>query len=668
MNQISPYFRKIITTFLLVIIVSSAVLTPIHSATALTPIDDIAGFATGGKPVADWWVRVTSAISAPADAISAAVATKLGIKETITKPLAKILEAIIVQAITMQIVGWIQGGSPNFISNLDQSARQVANEAGGEFLNNLAGVNLCGNLSAFLRVSLRTSGLRARLACTVTDIVENVSDFYQNFAYGGWPAFARIAFQPQNNPYGAYLIALDSKLAFESERQRNFYFKQQTGQGFLGVQVPVKKDCVLISDQNAKVFKDMQAQGPSSKKGSIRQGIEEETLDAGEEGLYTRQKLCTTEYETKTPGKLVSDMLSNAMSAPLNLITNTDEIIGAAVLTITNALLQKLVTSTFSLLDSGSRGSYGDGGFDGGLVAIPVIDLNPTQVGTSAYQMIDENLLKVGQMLKIVDDVIIKTRQDITSVRATGGGGAVSPELQSTLANALDQKNALLSTQLQVLLLKDSLLNSRDIGSFTTQIQEIQYLTLKVNDMAQRFSGFGINPSGGSTPIFISAQAFGNIKQDTLAVLAGSRQDLTSEITILGGSATEIDRISTSTAANLDSVITITVRQTDIPAIVGVSIRAGDMYATSTQNALVIKRKSATLQLNLLQIELGKIAEAQADLQNAVTQTAVQAAVEDATKEIISANQIITQTETLLKDIDALLATITILPPRETGL
>ena len=60
-----------------------------------------------------------------------------------------------------------------FVGNLTQTLRREADLAGGEFLNNLTGINLCGNIGAFLRITLRTPGLSQQLGCSLTDIERN---------------------------------------------------------------------------------------------------------------------------------------------------------------------------------------------------------------------------------------------------------------------------------------------------------------------------------------------------------------------------------------------------------------------------------------------------------------------------------------------------------------
>lgn len=173
-----------------------------------------------------------------------------GLKKWIFEPAARMIIRAVLQATTQQIVSWIQGNSGKnvgYVKNLDEALRREADIAGGEFLNTLTGLNLCGNINAFLQITLRTPGLQQRLTCSVTDIVRNVNSFYQNFQNGGWPAFIRVSLEPQNNPYGAYLIALEAKGEAESRARQRVSEGYRVGQGFEGFKVPVKRNCQILS-------------------------------------------------------------------------------------------------------------------------------------------------------------------------------------------------------------------------------------------------------------------------------------------------------------------------------------------------------------------------------------------------------------------------------------
>lgn len=221
----------------------------------------------------------------------------------------KVIVRTIIRGITNSIIGWIQGDdgrNVGFVGNIEQEFRRQIDIRGGEFLNQIAGINMCGDIGAFLQVSLRTSSsYEQQFACTVTDIVDNVQNFFDDFSQGGWPAFIRITHDHQNNPYGALLLTSDKKIKVEANLAASQWLTLLTGQGFGGVQKKL----------DAKCEKD--------NAGTLR---------------------CQTEKIIKTPGKLVSDMLTHAGLTEARALEVADEI-NEAVAAIATAMINKIIGS-----------------------------------------------------------------------------------------------------------------------------------------------------------------------------------------------------------------------------------------------------------------------------------------------------------------------------------
>lgn len=243
--------------------------------------------------------------------------TSLVQKEYVCDPVFRFVSALLIRSLTDSIIGWIQGSSGDgeevgFVANFEQEFRRQLDARGGELLNQLAGVNLCGNIGAFLQISLRTnSSLRQRLQCTVTDIVQNVEDFFQDFNNGGWPAFIRLSMQPQNNPYGAFLIGLDAKLVAEGAAARALERKLLTNNGYSGVRKSSNGVC-----------------------------------DVGNDGILR----CTLEDITKTPGHLVANMLERTIGSGYDYAYTADE--------ISEAIGDIITTLIFTLINSPNEGIF----------------------------------------------------------------------------------------------------------------------------------------------------------------------------------------------------------------------------------------------------------------------------------------------------------------------
>lgn len=325
------------------------------------------------------------------------------IKESVLDLLARVITKIVIDTITNTIIAWIQGGGGDnvgFVGNLEQEFRRAADIRGGQFLNQLAGVNLCGDIGLSLQITLRTGGgsLSRRLACSVTDIVANVNDFFRDFSRGGWPAFIRISMEPQNNPYGAFWIAVDAKAEAEFGGRKALERNLQYNIGFQGVRK---------TDKRCQTEKIIGAPPPGHDITDIQ--------DNGD-GTYS---YCFTETSVKTPGHLVADVLSKATNNTFDFSDDADEI-NEAIVNIANALISKIISSVadgiFSpgLRDSGDTGG-GDPSefrminmsFPRGAVAIPYRAYLTAAGGKPPYQWsITQGSLPPGIYINNVDSVL----------------------------------------------------------------------------------------------------------------------------------------------------------------------------------------------------------------------------------------------------------------------
>lgn len=107
-------------------------------------------------------------------------------------------------------------GSKGFVANWNSMINKAAQVAGARFLNNLTGVNLCSiTPSIKLKIALLpVPEFATQAECTLDDIVGNIQDFYNDFRTGGWVAW-KESLKPNNNAFGAWLLALDNKMGEE---------------------------------------------------------------------------------------------------------------------------------------------------------------------------------------------------------------------------------------------------------------------------------------------------------------------------------------------------------------------------------------------------------------------------------------------------------------------
>lgn len=243
------------------------------------------------------------------------------IKELVLDPALKIAINLALQVILQSTVAWITGaGGQNvgFVENFERVFSQQVDARAGEFLNHLAGINLCSvSLRQYLTVRFSipfsTSPqryLNPQLSCSLSGIVSNVENFYNSFQNGGWEAFLKVNLQMENNYYGAYMISLQNQHGLLAEASGALDQNTQANQGYKGVQIPIpSKKCEYIPGTG----------GPN----------------------------CYTEWQTKTPGGLVKDSLSKTLvDTGIDQYVSADEI-SEAVNVIVNALIAKLMSSVF---------------------------------------------------------------------------------------------------------------------------------------------------------------------------------------------------------------------------------------------------------------------------------------------------------------------------------
>lgn len=258
---------------------------------------------------------------------------------------------IVLQTITRQIIGWIQGRDSGFVQNIQAETLRTADAETGRLLNQLTGLNLCGNIGAFLKLSIGApeASFRQRMQCSVTGIVGNFQNFYDNFANGGWPAFFQISLEPQNNAYGAFLLAAGVEAERKNGAQINLLQSLAQGNGFTGFKVPREEGCTPVSDTTGQYLQQQLAE--QKKDGSKpNQSIKVTKLDTGD-NVY---ESCDVVYDTKTPGKLFADALPAATFSGLRrteLATQIDQ----GIAQIITALLQRIIQESVG----GGKGLFG---------------------------------------------------------------------------------------------------------------------------------------------------------------------------------------------------------------------------------------------------------------------------------------------------------------------
>jgi len=278
--------------------------------------------------------------------------SKQMLKWAVGKALNTLLHRLLAN-MTNDITNWIQNGEePRFISEgLSDYLWDIADQAGGDFVENYLGLGwMCEPFDMEIKTALLdVPTFEEEVTCTLSDVVDNIDDFYNDFSKGGWAGWIELT-KPQNNFYGAFLLAEKKKIEEIEKAKAEAEADALMGRGALSM-----KDCKWYD-----------------KNGNL---MEEQTDVRGQPAMpqtcidNTELRPCTYKCETLTPSSLVDE---TAKKASTNYMDQLNAQIAAAtekagpfqvyVQAIVNALINRVMTEGVGLLRAGTeddpRGSF----------------------------------------------------------------------------------------------------------------------------------------------------------------------------------------------------------------------------------------------------------------------------------------------------------------------
>lgn len=339
-----------LTTSAIIFSLVFSVLTPARIAYADQSFADAASGALG--------CAAAALILSLLDSAGFAVPTsdvKQGPKELALDCAAWVLNNIVLEQMTADIVGWINSGfdgNPAFVDNPTKFLGDIANEVTGAFIED-AGLEelLCGPFSIQIRLSLLTQpSFRDRARCTLEDVVENIDDFIEgDFEQGGWVGWFNLTQTSANNPYGAYFELhgeLGRRIAERLGKEEDYL---KFGGGF-----KTQEECIRWEEYDGPPNPNA---GPDELRG---------------ECLETR---------AVTPGSLIENQLNVAVGSPRRRLEVADEM-NEVLSALFSTLLQELIS------DEGLRGiDSGDIQGSGEVDIGPILDAIADGGGGSGFNM-----------------------------------------------------------------------------------------------------------------------------------------------------------------------------------------------------------------------------------------------------------------------------------------
>ncbi|OGZ37244.1 MAG: hypothetical protein A3D38_01780 [Candidatus Portnoybacteria bacterium RIFCSPHIGHO2_02_FULL_40_23] len=267
--------------------------------------------------------------------------------------LLAILKKKILDMLTNEIVMWIQGGGeqgPKFITNWWDFLGLAANEAEHKFSRQLSASEACAPFKSILIKSFAPSGeynglsgfvgkldngFNQRIKCTFEEQAgTSFENFFKDFRYGGWDGWISIT-EPQNNFYGAYLLAMDEKLGLMNKAQEAAQNKGIANSGWLGDERCTT--CSLYDDKNNQIGSATGVKACENLSNEIPPG-----------GSWQCDK-----REIYTPGDAIGSLAAEAITSEMDWVKNIDSKseLGAYLTAIANALINRVIGKGLSFLN-----------------------------------------------------------------------------------------------------------------------------------------------------------------------------------------------------------------------------------------------------------------------------------------------------------------------------
>lgn len=134
--------------------------------------------------------------------------------------IAMVLAAKLVDNMVKSTVNWAQTGfegNPAYVTDPKQYFTKLSDGIAGDFIARSDLSFLCSPFQTQVRLALQKQYIQEPyFQCTLSQVVNNIDAFYNDFSQGGWDGWFVMTQNNANNPYGAFLeakIEMDSRIA-----------------------------------------------------------------------------------------------------------------------------------------------------------------------------------------------------------------------------------------------------------------------------------------------------------------------------------------------------------------------------------------------------------------------------------------------------------------------
>lgn len=337
-------------------------------------------------------------------------------KDCILKPLAIKLANAMLHNLTSSILTWINSGfhgNPSFVTNLKGLIDDTTDQAIGQFIEDDLGAGfLCSSFSFQVKLAVAQTYLpyRQRSSCTLKDISRNVNGFIANDNNGGWNNWLDVTTVPQNNYWGATVLAQDELSKKVIDVQARTKDVLGWSNGFRAWEV-----CTIVIDP-------------------------ETGQNTGEDPNMAITDSRCKQHESRTPGIAVEKMLESTLGTDvrkLELADDLDAIAGALV----DQLTLKVITGAQGLLGAGKKSNGSSGATSYTQALNPTIDPSlSTAINAGVNQTIEDN--NIDSLFTVPDS----SSNSVPNLALGANASSASTDLASNAAFATDGNPATVFT------------------------------------------------------------------------------------------------------------------------------------------------------------------------------------------------------------------------------
>lgn len=146
----------------------------------------------------------------------------------------QLLKKLVLDRLVDAIITWVNNdGKGAIIDDWNKFFREAGEAAVGEVAKDIGLGFLCSPFNLQLQLMVvKPPKFSQQITCTLDTITGNINAFFNDFTNGDWIAYREL-WAPQNNFYGATLLAMDETSRKEAEARAAAQAEGIAGQGFL---------------------------------------------------------------------------------------------------------------------------------------------------------------------------------------------------------------------------------------------------------------------------------------------------------------------------------------------------------------------------------------------------------------------------------------------------